>query len=45
MNLCLVNGDNGNAESAGTQYSTGNWKLKLSSGNYTLVDLPNFLGE
>lgn len=25
--------------------STGNWKMKLSSGNYSLVDLPGFLGE
>jgi len=24
---------------------TGKWKIKLSSGNYALVDLPGFLGE
>jgi len=23
----------------------GNWKVRLSSGNYILIDLPNFLGE
>jgi len=28
-----------------SQSSTGNWKIKLSSGNYSLVDLPDFLGE
>jgi len=33
------------ADPAVAQTSTGNWKLKLSSGNYSLVDLPSFLGE
>jgi len=35
----------GYADPAVAQYSTGNWKIKLSGGNYSLVELNGYLGE
>jgi len=33
------------ADPAVAQTTNGNWQIKLSSGGYSLLDLPGFLGE